>query len=242
MLGPSHAMSGLAVGALTLPAASTIGVQGATQQVAWVSAMAGFAMLPDLDQRGATVGRLWGPITAVVATGIGKVARGHRNGTHDAVAAPLVFGGLALLATLHPWASLALLAFAIGIAAKAMHLFVPGRAENTVIGNLALSWGAAYWLTDTGHATFGWLPFAVAGGVLVHIAGDALTVGGCPVPFTWMDGKASRYSLKLFKTGAGVEKYVLAPGFLLAALTLFYLNTGLADFGQTLRDTLEAAQ
>ena len=239
MMGHSHAMSGAAVGAALLPVAP---VSGITQQVAWVAAWAGFAMLPDLDQRGATIGRLWGPITAVVATGIGKLAKGHRNGTHDAVLAPIAFGALACLAPLHPWASLALLAFAIGIAAKALNFMVPGNAENTWVGNLALSWGAAWWLTDTGHAAFGWLPFAVAGGVLVHIAGDALTVGGCPVPFTWLDGKASRYTLGLFKTGAGVERLLLAPGFLVVALVLVYQHTGLSSWWPAVRSTLEAAQ
>lgn len=239
MLGHSHAMSGAAVGAALLPVAP---VTGTTQQVAWVAAWAGFAMLPDLDQRGATIGRLWGPITALVSTGIGKLARGHRNGTHDALLAPLAFGGLAALSTLHPWASMALLAFAIGIAAKALHFMVPGSAENTWVGNLALSWAAAWWLTDTGNATFTWLPIAVAGGVLVHIAGDALTVGGCPVPFTWMDGHAARYSLKLFKTGAGIETFVLAPAFLLVAIALTYQHTGLSDWWPAIRSTLEAAQ
>jgi membrane-bound metal-dependent hydrolase YbcI (DUF457 family) len=233
-------MSGMAVGALTIPAAAQIGVTGTTQQVAWVCAMAGFAMLPDLDQRGATIGRLWGPITAVVATGIGKVAKGHRNGTHDAVLAPLAFGGIALLAPLHPWASMALLAFAIGIAAKAMHLFVPGGSENTVLGNLALSWGGAYFLTQQGDATFGWLPFAVAGGVLVHIAGDALTVGGCPVPLTWMDGHAKRYSLKLFKTGRPIETHFLAWVFLAIGLYGVWLHVTMPDFEGAIRDAVEA--
>lgn len=236
MLGPSHAMSGLAVGALTIPVAP---VAGGVEQVAWVAAWAGFAMLPDLDQRGATLGRLWGPVTAILATGIGTIARGHRNGTHDAILAPLLFGGAAVLATLHPWASLALLAFSIGIALKACHNVVPGRLEDSWPTNLAVSWVAAWWLTQHGHAAYEWLPLAVAGGVLVHIAGDALTVGGCPVPFTWIDGKASRYTLGLFKTGAPIEP-VLAAGFTAVAAWAFYTNTALPDAWHAIRSTVEA--
>ena len=237
MLGHSHAVSGLLVGAGTLPVAP---VHGFTEQVAWVAAWGGMAMLPDLDQRGATVGRLWGPLTAVVATGIGKVARGHRNGTHDAILAPLVFGSLAAAAPLHPWVSLTVLAFAIGIALKACHFAIPGQLENTWLGNLALSWGGAWWLTEHGTTTLPWLPLAVAGGVLVHIAGDALTVGGCPVPFTWMDGKTQRYSLRLFRTGAAVETWVIAPALMLAAGWLLYANTGLYDFGEAVRQAWAA--
>ena len=47
MLGHSHALSGLAAGAATLPWAP---VHGTVSQVAWVAAVGGFAMLPDLDE------------------------------------------------------------------------------------------------------------------------------------------------------------------------------------------------
>jgi membrane-bound metal-dependent hydrolase YbcI (DUF457 family) len=64
----------------------------------------------------------------------------------------------------------------------------------------------------------------VAVGVLTHIAGDALTCGGVPVPLIWTFSKA-RVALLPLRTGATIEKAVLVPAFLLAALVFAYLNT-----------------
>ncbi len=44
------------------------------------------------------------------------------------------------------WAALLLLALAIGLALRALHVVVPGRFEETVVGNLVLSWGGAWLL------------------------------------------------------------------------------------------------
>jgi membrane-bound metal-dependent hydrolase YbcI (DUF457 family) len=220
VLGHSHALSGLAVGAATLPEAP---VHGTVAQVAWVSAVGGFAMLPDLDQRSSTVSHMWGPVTDVPSGLVGAVARGHRWGTHDALLAPLAFGALALAAAHARWSSLLMLALAIGLALRALHFVIPGRAENTVVGNLLLSWGGA-WLLLAYSPGPDWLPWAVAVGVLTHIAGDALTTEGVPVPLVWL---VHRVRLKLLplRTGTDVEKLVLAPLFLAATVCLLYLNT-----------------
>ena len=171
MLGHSHALSGLAAGAATLPWAP---VHGTVSQVAWVAAVGGFAMLPDLDHSGSTVSDMWGPITDVPSGAIGRLAQGHRWGTHDAVLGPLAFGALAVAAAGAFWSSLLLMALAIGLALRALNFAIPGRVENTVIGNLVLSWGGAWLLLDHSPNP-GWLPWAVALGCLTHIAGDALT-------------------------------------------------------------------
>jgi hypothetical protein len=224
VLGHSHALSGLAAGAATLPWAP---VHGTVAQVAWVSAVGGFAMLPDLDQRSSTISHMWGPVSDIPSGLVGAVARGHRWGTHDAVLAPLAFGGLALLAANAYWSSLLLLAVAIGLALRALHFVIPGRAENTVVGNLLLSWGGA-WLLLEHSPSPQWLPWAVAAGVLTHIAGDFLTTEGVPVPLVWLVHRA-RLSLLPLHTGTAVEKLVLAPAFLVATVVLLWLNTGLGD-------------
>jgi uncharacterized metal-binding protein len=220
VLGHSHALSGLAAGAATLPWAP---VQGTVAQVAWVSAVGGFAMLPDLDQQGTTISRMWGPLTDLPAGVVGTVARGHRWGTHDAVLGPALFGLLALAASGAYWSSLLVLALAIGLALRALNFVIPGRAENTVIGNLALSWGSAWLLLEHGAGPV-WLPWAVALGVLAHIAGDFLTKEGVPVPLFWLL-RRSRLSPIHLRTGATVEKAVLVPLFGLLTLTFLYLNT-----------------
>ncbi len=209
MLGHSHALSGLAAGAATLPWAP---VQGTVAQVAWVAAAGGFAMLPDLDHSGSTVSDMWGPITDVPSGAVGRLAQGHRWGTHDAVLAPLAFGALAL---------------AIGLALRALNFVIPGRAENTVVGNLILSWGSA-WLLLQHSPGPGWLPWAVALGVLTHIAGDAITTAGVPVPVLWVFHRA-RLKLLPIRTGATVEKAVLVPLFLVAIVASVYVNTAAGD-------------
>ncbi|MGY1711007.1 metal-dependent hydrolase [Geodermatophilus sp. SYSU D00758] len=224
MLGHSHALSGLAAGAATLPWAP---VEGPVAQAAWVAAAGGMAMLPDLDQSGSTVSDMWGPVTDVPSGAIGRLAQGHRWGTHDALLAPLAFGALALAAAGAYWSSLLLLALAIGLALRALHFVIPGRAENTVVGNLVLSWGGA-WLLLEHMPPPAWLPWAVALGVLTHIAGDALTTQGVPVPLVWLV-KRCRLALTPLRTGTTLEKAVLAPAFVLATVWLVYANTGLQD-------------
>jgi membrane-bound metal-dependent hydrolase YbcI (DUF457 family) len=220
VLGHSHALSGLAAGAATLPWAP---VQGGVAQAAWVAAAGGFAMLPDLDQRGSTISRMWGPLTDLPSGVVGTVARGHRWGTHDAVLGPVAFGLLALAASGAYWSSLLVLALAIGLALRALHFVIPGRAENTVIGNLVLSWGSA-WLLLEHSPSPGWLPWAVGLGVLAHIAGDFLTKEGVPVPLLWVV-RRSRLAPVHLRTGATIEKTVLAPLFGVATLAFLYLNT-----------------
>ena len=220
MLGHSHALSGLAAGAATLPWAPVTGTVG---QVAWIAAAGGFAMLPDLDQRGSTISRMWGPLSDAPAGAVGEIARGHRAGTHDAVLAPICFGLLAYAASWYLWSSLLLMAVAIGLALRALHFVIPGRAENTVIGNVVLSWAGAWWLL-TNIPSPGWLPWAVALGVLTHIAGDALTCGGVPTPLLWLVN-GGRLAFLPLRTGATVEKALLAPAFLLATVVLLYRNT-----------------
>ncbi|MGQ7295960.1 metal-dependent hydrolase [Quadrisphaera sp. KR29] len=231
MLGHSHAMSGLAAGAATLPWAAQAGVSGPVEQVAWVAAWGGFAMLPDLDQggihwrgvmpsaTGSTVARMWGPITTTLASVVGRIAGGHRQGTHDLLLAPAIFGLLTVLAASNPWASMAVVALGIGLALQALHVVIPGKVEQTVVGNLLISVVGAWWVTGTANHALEWLPYAVAGGVVVHILGDWLTVGGVPVPLTWVGGHSARLSASLFKTGAKPE-HVLATMFGVAALVL----------------------
>jgi hypothetical protein len=202
-------------------------VHGTVAQVAWVSAVGGLAMLPDLDQQGSTISRMWGPVTDVPSGVVNAVARGHRWGTHDAVLAPTVLGLLAYAAAWHRWSSLLLLALAIGLALRALHVVIPGRAENTVIGNLVLSWGGA-WFILAHSPQPGWLPLAVVVGVLTHIAGDGLTREGVPVPLFWLV-RRSRIAPVHLHTGAAVEKLVLVPLFVVATLVLLYVNTGARD-------------
>src|SRR3954454_770933 len=116
-------------------------------------------MRPDLDQEGTTIARMWWPVTKVPGKVVGLVGRGHRWGTHDAVLAPLAFGLLAHAASGAYWSSLLLLALAAGLALRALHFVIPGRAENTVLGNVVLAWGGAWLLLEHSPSPV-WLPLA----------------------------------------------------------------------------------
>jgi membrane-bound metal-dependent hydrolase YbcI (DUF457 family) len=86
-----------------------------------------------------------------------------------------------------------------------------------------LSWGSA-WLLLEHSPSPAWLPWAVALGVLTHIAGDALTTQGVPVPVLWLL-RRSRLKLTPLRTGASLEKVVLVPAFVVVTLYCVYLNT-----------------
>jgi membrane-bound metal-dependent hydrolase YbcI (DUF457 family) len=221
MMGPAHAASGLAAGALTLGVATRFGVEAPLEQLAWVVAWGGFAYLPDLDQRGSTAGSMWGLPTQLLSRAIGFLARRHRGGTHDVVVAPLAFGAVAAVAANWPWSALVVLALGVGLALHAVAQLVPGGTEKTALGNLALSFLGAWWLTRQG-IVLPWLPVAVAGGVITHIAGDALTTEGVPVPFTtWLRRKPWTVGLRLFRAGRGPEP--LLQFLVFPALTLLGL-------------------
>ena len=86
-----------------------------------------------------------------------------------------------------------------------------------------LSWTGA-WLLLEHSPSPAWLPWAVALGVLTHIAGDALTTQGVPVPVLWLL-RRSRLALTPLRTGTTLEKVVLVPAFVAVTVWCVYLNT-----------------
>jgi len=225
-MGPAHTASGLAAGALTLPLAAAHGADTALAQFAWVAAWGGAAYLPDLDQRGSTAGSLWGPLTQAVARVIGLAAGGHRKGTHDVLVAPLAFGLVAAAAAQARWSALVLLAVVVGLA---FHGLVQRRLPRTAgpVVNLAVSVAGALLLAGCGHQSVGWLPYAVGGGVLVHIAGDWLTTDGVPVPLTTWVGRPRSFGLRAFDAGHGPEGLLRVVVFPALTLLGLVLHTGL---------------
>jgi membrane-bound metal-dependent hydrolase YbcI (DUF457 family) len=64
----------------------------------------------------------------------------------------------------------------------------------------------------------------VALGVLTHIAGDALTKAGVPLPVLWLL-RRTRIAFSPMRTGTVFEKAVLVPAFLVATVVLIWINT-----------------
>ena len=205
-----HTMSGVAAGVWSLPVAP---VSGAAGSVVWVAAVTGFALAPDLDHSKATAANMWGPITRAPSAFLT-----HRGFTHRpaGVAAAVVTAWAAVTGTLAPlvtavaaefghahpgqlghtvgaWALLAVLAVTAGLALAAARVPWPL--------NLPASWtvaAAAVWA----GLPLAWLPWAVALGVAVHIAGDAITKQGLPGP------RGSRVWPRLITTGGRAETVV----------------------------------
>lgn len=235
MMGHTHVISGVALGAATVSVAPVRGLAG---QCAWIAVTAGMAMLPDLDHPRSTVARMWGPVTAAVAHGIRWAARGHRGGTHDIVVAPLAAILVTWLASQHQWTQGLVLAVATGLVLRSIAFAIPGQDALSAAVNLGLS-GAAAWLFLEHGAAPSWLPWAVGLGVAVHILGDAVTDKGIPRPFSWVRGRRERLRGGPVRTGGGLEKFLVGPLLAVVAAGLVYLNV--PDVGIAVRSAVRAA-
>lgn len=221
MMGHNHAASGALVAVIALPLLPS---SEGYLAVGWVVAVAGAALLPDLDTASSTAARMWGPFSQLLATLVSRVVGGHRWGSHDAVLAPLVLAPVVTFAATFRWGAFCVLALMVGLVLSAARLLGVVRAGWVM--NLSASLGAAWWLTtEVASSTYVvWAPLlalAVCVGVVVHIAGDAVTTEGVPVPLMWLTAGPRRGGVPLFSTGGLVESFVVAPllaGGLIAAL------------------------
>ena len=224
MMGYSHVSCGMVAGLASLPIAP---VTGPSAQAAWVLGLGGASLIPDLDTRGSTAARMWGPITGTLGAAIGRLARGHRQGTHDVLLAPAAAALLALLASLHQVTSAVVLALTIGLSLRGLALAGLGRMGAAT--NLAVSALAAGALIAAGAHQLRLLPLVLALGVLVHIIGDWLTEEGVPIPVGWLFGHRDRLSAGMFRVNGLVECALIAPLLSVAALALLCAHLGIHD-------------
>ena len=165
-MGWAHATTGAATGAVTSGLS-------ANPPVWAVSVLAG-SILSDIDHPSATVTNMWGPLSRVPARALGPLVGGHRGATHHVLAAAAVTAGV-VIAAQHPVASAVVFTILAGVALAAGAAVV-GRDVSPLV-NVAVS-AAVGWCAFM----LGWpvLPVAVPVGlgVLVHLAGDRVPVGG----------------------------------------------------------------
>jgi membrane-bound metal-dependent hydrolase YbcI (DUF457 family) len=242
-MGRSHALSGWCAG---LAVAPLVGLNSLAEVVPFAAATAGYALLPDLDHPGASASRLLGPITGLVsrATRLSSAVlyaatKGprdedssgqHRHASHT-LAAALLLGGLTTGAGTGGgrWAVLAVAMIGLVLAADVL-----GDWLLVVVLAAGLWSVAGSWLPGTTAAAAvqngldeigGWIGVAVAVGIFVHCLGDSLTRSGCPwlwpIPIrgeTWFEIRLPR-GLR-FRTDSWVERLVIAPALLIAAVLL----------------------
>ncbi|GAB3681918.1 hypothetical protein GCM10027589_51870 [Actinocorallia lasiicapitis] len=234
-------------------------------------------MLPDIDHHGSHIARTFGPITRGFGWVVGKVAGGHRNGTHSALGvgllAAVVFGASAVytqdLVTLQigcgitvfmlvagllwglldrgkgrgkaaykkPWHGfLSIMVCAVAVTGIALACYRYGEIAGTVMVGaiLILVLAGAIrplrikgWWDDLApipvaivmmyyHVDLSVLPYAAVLGVVIHITGDMITHGGCPLGWPWSQ---TMRGVKWFKTGSPTENRIVAP--ILAVVLIF---------------------
>lgn len=158
-----------------------------------------------------------GPIpspTALFARWVGAISGGHRHGTHSIVgilafivaayAAALVVVPVdqAWVQTLPDWTQSLVAGTAIGtgeiaLGAGLLSFFLIALALKSLKLTSDSSWARSWLLSFLGSAVvtllapgeFAWLPVAVCVGVIAHILGDMLTVGGCPILYPYRPGQ-----------------------------------------------------
>jgi len=223
MLGRDHALLG-AVAALAGGQAAweTLGHSALTtgQLAAASIVVAGFALLPDIDEPNSTVSRRFGPVSQAVSAVTAKLAGGHRAATHSLLFAGIVFGAMWAVAA-HPMADVV----AVGLSLMlTISMLVPARfARHGVIGGIvtpaAASWAVWHATVHSGHA-WAWLPLAACAGVLLHLVGDMLTMEG--VPLLWPLRK--RVGLALVGHTDSLREQLLGASMSFAVLALAWLE------------------
>lgn len=203
MLARSHALSG----ALTALAVSPLVHLAPVQTIEVAILTAGAALLPDLDHRDSTIAHALGPVSRLVATGI-QGAAGHRRGVHSLLAAVVAGGAVGFAVAAWPLAG-QLGAGAIGgLAALGLWHGRHRRGIALLVALLAGGIGARLPATV--------LAAVVAGGMLVHLAGDSLTCGG--VPFFWPLPK--RFCLPVVGHTGSAREAVVRWGMVVAVVVL----------------------
>lgn len=221
MMGRSHALSGAAGWLVFAPsaAAATDTAIGPAALAAGAVVTAGAALLPDLDTPHSTISRALGPVSQLLAVGIAALAGGHRQATHSLAFVAATAVGL-WAATLTPAADAVTVAvggLCVGLAIRALG---PQRMRGGGIVDLTLV-GWTFALTWIGWSHLGeasWLPAAVALGAALHIAGDCLTPGGCPL--LWPH--PARHAWPVLARTGGTGEAFLAAGLALAVAYLAY--------------------
>ncbi len=194
MMGRTHAASGLAVAAFV----ATVTNAPPLDALALFIGVPGFALLPDIDHPKSLAGRSLGGLSGIP----GRLLR-HRRETHSffGVSVFTALTAVAVWAGDH-WAALAWLWFIVAVASlSALRAFGLTTRRSVWLPVAALV-GATYVAANASWT----LPVAVATGMLIHIFGDVVTRGGCPLlwPFT-----SRRFQLNWFRTNSPVETLFL---------------------------------
>lgn len=224
VLGNTHALSGAVVAlAAAVPLGAVLHLEPSTVALSVVTA-AGAALLPDLDHRHATAARAFGPITWILARIVEAISGGHRHATHSLLGVGVFSAAAAWAAHVRGWPLAVLLALCVGLADRALLPRAKPRRDGRLtwgdIAGLAHAAAAGVVGYQLAYSTLDMavVPYAVAVGVLAHIAGDCLTERGVP----WLWPHPRRYRLASIDTGKAVETWVVVPALYAALAVIVY--------------------
>jgi membrane-bound metal-dependent hydrolase YbcI (DUF457 family) len=227
MMARAHVLTGLLAGCgivALVPSAP------APVRVLAVATAGGAALLADLDTPSSTAARSLGPVTRLLARGIGLACLavyhatrteadpasrqdGHRLATHTVPGCLLAASLAAAACLLHPAAGAAVLGLLGGLLGLGLRLAAAGLAVGT---------GALGWWTLTTHP--GWWPLvaaAVLAGTLAHLAGDALTPAGLPLAWPLVTRGRRWHPVTApvtFPAGGAEEALLVTPALLVATV------------------------
>lgn len=201
MMGRTHALTGVAA-AIGVTFLIPLSVPGA---IAGTMICAGAALVPDIDHKDSTITKTFGPVTKILSFGVRKISGGHRWGTHSFLGIAAI-GALAQYGVMnrHSVVPGMILCFLMALSLSgAVRLFgIPGWFDD--LAPIPIVLGIVF-LTPV---PLDMVPLALMLGCAIHVAGDFVTKGGCPLfwPFS-----RKRYKLDLFKTNGFTERYVVVP-------------------------------
>lgn len=208
MMGRTHALTGV------LAASGTALFTGASvpSGLLLLTLLPGIALLNDIDHPDATASRSFGGLTRIPSLFLG-----HRRETHSlpGIAAFAVGTHIAVInqgnVVANCWLTFIL---AIGWLAVFKLLKIDGLWRwAPILAALFIAWWPEHLAVVNIHFPLDVLPWAVALGMLVHLAGDVITKQGCPLmwPFS-----AKKTRLGWFKTNGFGES--IATGVILLAI------------------------
>ncbi|MEU1824263.1 metal-dependent hydrolase [Streptomyces abikoensis] len=241
-MGPTHALSGIAVWTAGAAGLQALGHPVAMPELAIGAAVcAGSALLPDIDHPSSTVARAFGPVSTSlshlvdsVSTAVYNATRtsreeprtgGHRTLTHTTVFAA-GFGGLVSLAcdNVGKPAAIVVLFVMLGLAIRGL-LGSWVRRQGwavTLLVTLGATAAAMWWLpSDRGYPVLG---LAVAVGAFTHCLGDMITKQGCPLLWPVVHRGKRWWEVALpsalrIRAGGPFEKTILVPALSIVTVT-----------------------
>ena len=165
-------------------------------------AVAGLAVVPDLDEPNSTISRLFGTMSRIASAFLRKLAGGHRYGSHSWIMVVISLG-VAFLLQLSPILAAVVLAIAFALAAR---LLAPDKNKDagTVIMWIGI---AVAVLSALGQIRLTPLLLTIPLGIILHVLGDYVTNSGV----AFLHPLDRKFGASLFSTGKAVEHYVVRP-------------------------------